>query len=85
MQMSIKNDNYCYQFYGLNLSINRLLPGLVTVNSSALIDVAIHLVGEQQSQPPLLDQAFGMCRLSGMNKQASICGQRTGMTALTGG
>jgi hypothetical protein len=58
MQMSIKNDNYCYQFYGLNLSINRLLPGLVTVNSSALIDVAIHLVGEQQSQPPLLDQAF---------------------------
>ncbi|AFZ26447.1 hypothetical protein Cylst_4355 [Cylindrospermum stagnale PCC 7417] len=48
MQMSIKNDEYYYQFYGLNLSINRLLQGLVTVNSFAPIDVAIHLVGEQQ-------------------------------------
>jgi hypothetical protein len=56
--MSIINDNYCYQFYGLNLSINRLLPGLVAVNSSAPIDVAIHLIGEQQNQLPLLDQAF---------------------------
>ncbi|MEH2349206.1 MAG: serine/threonine protein kinase [Nostoc sp.] len=56
--MSIKNDNYCYQFYGLNLSINRLLPGLAGVNSSTSIDVAIDLVGEQQSQLPLLEQTF---------------------------
>ncbi len=56
--MSIKNDHFYYQFYGINLSINRSLPGLVAVNSSASIDVVVHLVGEQQSQQPLLNLAF---------------------------
>ncbi len=50
-------SSHKYLIYGLKISVNQSIPGLIPVPNSEIADVNIALLGQQQKQLPFLSQA----------------------------
>lgn len=57
-QSELMHNQYYYQIYGLKLSSNLPLPGLVTVNNSVSVDIDVQLVGKPKTSEALLNNTF---------------------------